>query len=464
MTRAESRPGSLMSMPDEQLATAAVSVVIADLEWTPDVAPAVMDRISRDAVAYPEQFDRRPRPPAQPPGGSQARSAKRTVGRLAVFGVLLLVMVALVLIAATANAVAADVDETRIDLVEVASGFDKPILVTHAGDGSGTLYVVEQTGRIWAQPADGSPAAPFLDLSADVAGGNERGLLGLAFHPDFGENERLFVNYTRGSDGATVISEFAAVGGLVDRATERQLLVIEQPYGNHNGGGLVFDAAGKLLIGTGDGGSGGDPQGNGQNPDSLLGKLLRIDVDSAETPYGIPDDNGFAATGAHRPEIHATGLRNPWRLTVDPLGGHVYIGDVGQNAYEEISVLPEGVGGQSFGWNDVEGPACFRDRCDLDAHTPPVLSYDHDQGCTVIGGHVYRGSEQPDLDGLYLYGDLCSGTIWGARASEMVAGSATSVPIGSMTGRLVSFGTDDAGELYAVDHGGRIFHIVAEAS
>jgi glucose/arabinose dehydrogenase len=381
-----------------------------------------------------------------------------------VFGVLLLVLVALVMVVATANGAEADLDDLRIELVEVASGFDQPILVTPANDGAGTRFVVEQSGRIWTLAADGSPGALLLDLSDDVAGANEQGLLGLAFHPDFGDNGRFFVNVTRRSDGATVISEFESIAGHADRASERRLMVIEQPFGNHNGGALAFDAAGQLLLGPGDGGSGGDPQGNGQNPDSLLGKLLRIDVDSADAPYGIPQDNGFAATDAHRPEIHAKGLRNPWRLTVDPLGGHIYIGDVGQNKYEEISVLPGGMGGQSFGWSDVEGPECFRDGCDLDAHTPPVLSYDHDQGCTVIGGHVYRGSEQPGLEGVYLFGDLCSGTIWGASASEMVAGAATAAPIGNMDGTLVSFGTDEAGELYAVDHGGRIFHLVTEAS
>ena len=322
--------------------------------------------------------------------------------------------------------------------------------------------MVEQGGRIWAIDADGTRAAePFLDLSDSVSTSFEQGLLGLAFHPDFAANGRFYVNYTRAGDGATVVSELTAVGDAADRPSERQLLLIEQPFANHNGGHLAFDAAGMLLIGTGDGGSGGDPLGAGQDPASLLGKLLRIDVDGGE-PYGIPSDNGFADDDAYRPEIHSSGLRNPWRFSVDPIGGHIYIGDVGQGAFEEISVAPAGRGGQSFGWNEVEGPECFTDGCDLEAHTPPAISYGRDDGCSIVGGHVYRGSEQPGLDGVYLFGDYCSGTIWAADAAEIVAGEAAAVPIGAIDGTLVSFGVDERGELYAVDQGGRILHVVTE--
>jgi glucose/arabinose dehydrogenase len=356
---------------------------------------------------------------------------------------------------------AGDLDTLAIDLVPVADAFDAPVFVTAAPDGSGRLYVVEQAGRIRIVDADGVSAdTPFLDLRDDVLAGGEQGLLGLAFHPDYVDNGRLFVNYTRGGDGFTVISEFVAVDGVVDRASERQLLVIEQPFANHNGGMVAFDTAGMLLIGTGDGGSGGDPFGAGQDPGVLLGKLLRIDVDSDEA-YGIPADNGFVDSEVHRPEIHATGLRNPWRFSVDPEGGHIYVGDVGQGAWEEISVLPGGIGGQNFGWNAVEGPACFLEGCVLDAYTPPVLNYSHDEGCSVVGGYTYRGSAQPALEGIYFYGDYCSGTIWAAAADEMLAGEATAVPVHSFEGRLVSFGVDEAGELYAVDSDGRILRIVA---
>jgi glucose/arabinose dehydrogenase len=259
-----------------------------------------------------------------------------------------------------------------------------------------------------------------------------------------------------------VVSELTAVGVAADRSSERQLLLIEQPFANHNGGHLAFDAAGMLLIGTGDGGGGGDPLGSGQDPETLLGKLLRIDVDGGE-PYGIPSNNGFADDEAYRPEIHSSGLRNPWRFSVDPVGGHIYIGDVGQGRFEEISVAPRGRGGQSFGWNEVEGPVCFVDGCDLEAHTPPALSYTHEEGCSVVGGHVYRGTEQPALEGVYVFGDFCSEVIWGTTADDLVANQALAVPIGAIDGTLVSFGVDERGELYAVDQGGRILHVVTEA-
>jgi glucose/arabinose dehydrogenase len=356
---------------------------------------------------------------------------------------------------------AADVDGLEIGLVPVADGFDQPVFVTAAAGDPDRLYVVEQPGRIRVIGPDGATAsAPFLDLGAAVQTGGERGLLGLAFHPRYADNGRFYVNYTRAPDGATVVSEFSTADGLADRASERELLVIEQPFPNHNGGMIAFDAAGMLLVGTGDGGAGGDPLGAGQDPDTLLGKLLRIDVDSGD-PYGIPADNGFAESDRHRPEIHATGLRNPWRFSVDSEGGHVYIGDVGQGQWEEVSLLPAGAGGLNLGWNAMEGPECFEGDCDAAAYTLPVLSYDHGQGCSIVGGYVYRGSAQPDLAGVYLYGDYCSGTIWAAAADEMLAGEAQAVPVAEFPGRLVSFGVDGAGELYAVDQGGRILRVVA---
>jgi glucose/arabinose dehydrogenase len=376
----------------------------------------------------------------------------------------LVVMAALALVAVTADATraTADLDRLAIDMVPLVEGFDQPVFVTATPDGSDELYVVEQTGRVRIVGADRVTAdTPFLDLSADVMFGGERGLLGLAFHPAFADNGRLFVNYTRAGDGATVIAEFSAVDGRADRASERQLLVIDQPFANHNGGMIGFDAAGMLLIGTGDGGSGGDPLGAAQDPGLLLGKLLRIDVDGGE-PYDIPADNGFVDSDTHRPEIHATGLRNPWRFSIDPEGGHVYIGDVGQGGWEEVNVLPRGAGGLNFGWNLMEGPECYLEGCDPSAYTPPVLSYSHDEGCSIIGGHAYRGTAQPSLVGIYLFGDYCSGTIWAAVADEMVTGAAHAVPVLSFDGRLVSFGEDQAGELYAVDQAGRILHLVAD--
>jgi glucose/arabinose dehydrogenase len=375
----------------------------------------------------------------------------------------LLVLVSMALVAGTADTTraTADLPTLTVELVPVADGLNEPVFVTAAPGEPGRLYVVEQAGLIRVVGADGVTAdTPLLDLTAAVTFGGEQGLLGLAFHPDYADNGRFFVDYTRAPDGATVISQFNAVDGVADPASERQLLVIEQPFDNHNGGMIAFDATGMLLIGTGDGGSGGDPFGAGQDPGVLLGKLLRIDVDGGE-PYGIPPDNGFVDSDAHRPEIHATGLRNPWRFSVDPEGGHVYIGDVGQGAWEEVSVLPGGAGGLNFGWNAVEGPDCFLEGCNVSAYTAPVLSYGHDEGCSIVGGYTYRGTAQPALEGIYLFGDYCSGTIWAAVADEMLAGEAQAVRVASFDGRLVSFGVDEVGELYAVDKEGRILHVVA---
>jgi glucose/arabinose dehydrogenase len=467
----ESRPGSLSGLTDDELGPLAVSLAVADVKWVPDVVPAVMDRISRDAVAYPEQFDRRPAAgaptgPAVPPG----RSTGRMLGRVLVIGVVAVILLALALVVATVNtaraAGATDVDLEAVDLdfELVAGGFDEPVFVTSAGDGSGELYVVEQTGRIRVIAPDGSiRPEPFLDLSDSVSVAYEQGLLGLAFHPDYAADGRLFVDYTRSGDGATVVSELRAVDGAVDRTSERELLVIEQPFANHNGGMLAFDGAGYLLIGTGDGGSGGDPLGAGQDPTTLLGKLLRIDVDDAEgaEPYAIPADNGFVDDPAYRPEIHAVGLRNPWRFSVDPLGGHIYIGDVGQGAYEEVSVMPAGAGGQSFGWNVMEGPVCFSDDCQAREHVPPAISYPREGGCSVIGGYVYRGAVSDALAGVYVYGDYCTGLVWGADAAEMLEGPVEPTLLARFDGTLVSFGVDDAGEVYAVDQGGNILHLIA---
>jgi glucose/arabinose dehydrogenase len=462
----ENRPGSVTGMSDDELGNLAVALYLSELQWSPDEAPAVLDRISRDAVAYPDQFDRRPPPPTvQEADAHNGRSTGRTITRLLIFGVILAVVVAVVFVAAssgTARAAGADLDSISVSLHLVADDLDKPVLVTSAGDDSGRLYIVEQTGRVRIiDPAGSLLADPFLDLSSSISSGFERGLLGLAFHPAFDANGRIFVNYTRAQDGATVVSELSATTASADPESERELLVIEQPFGNHNGGNVVFDADGHLLVGMGDGGSGGDPQGNGQNPSTLLGKLLRLDVDAGQ-PYAIPADNGFAASDAHRPEIHAKGLRNPWRFSVDPEGGHVYIGDVGESEWEEISVLPAGIGGLNFGWSEMEGPVCLRGECDRAAYVAPALSYGRDAGCSIVGGHAYRGSSQPALVGVYLFGDFCSGRIWGALADDLVSGAAAARQLGTLDGSLSSFGVDDAGEIYAVDLDGRIYRVIVE--
>lgn len=463
----KSRPGSLSALSDDGLGTIAVSLAVAEVTWTPDVAPAVIDRIARDAVAYPDHFDRRPIHPGEMPAWRRGEaSAGRSLVRVAILALVAALVLVVVYVVATttpAGGGASDAGGLAIGLEPVADGLDGPIYVTSAGDGSDRLYVIEQAGRIRTVEPDGSVSAdPFLDLSSEVVTSYEQGLLGLAFHPDFATNGRFYVDYTRAGDGATVISELVASAGVADPGSERQLLVIEQPFTNHNGGMLAFDADGYLLIGMGDGGGGGDPLGSGQDPGALLGKLLRIDVDGGE-PYGIPPDNGYVDSAEHRPEIHAMGLRNPWRFSVDAEGGHIYIGDVGQGSWEEIDVLPDGSGGVDFGWNQLEGRECFVSGCDPDAHTSPAIVYGRDQGCTVVGGYAYRGTRQPTLVGRYIFGDYCSGRIWAAGAADLLEGAAEVVEVGRMDGTLVSFGVDEGGEIYAVDQGGRILHVVGEA-
>ncbi len=304
--------------------------------------------------------------------------------------------------------------------------------------------------------------APFLDISDRVVSGGEQGLLGLALHPGYAQNGRLFVDYTRAGDGATVISEFHESGGVADPASERILLTIPQPYPNHNGGMVAFDATGKLLIGMGDGGSADDPLGNGQNRGVLLAKILRIDVDGAR-PYAIPADNPFVGVSGTSPEIWDIGLRNPWRFSFDRVTGDLFIGDVGQDTWEEIDAEPAGAGGRNYGWSIMEGTHCFRHAGCLQTDlTPPVTDYNHSLGCAVTGGYVYRGAAFPDLSGGYVYGDYCSGTIWALSAADAIAtGSATPTVVGHAGFSVSSFGQDDAGELYVVDLGGRVLKVTA---
>lgn len=351
-----------------------------------------------------------------------------------------------------------------ITLEPFADGLEDPVFAGGDGTDGGILYVVEQPGRIRTIDREGTLApSPFLDIRDRVVAGGEQGLLGLAFHPGYASNGRLFVDYTRQQDGATVVSELTATVGVAAPGSERILLTIPQPYPNHNGGMLAFDASGRLLIGMGDGGGGGDPDGNGQDRGSLLGKLLRIDVDG-RPPYEIPADNPFPRDTGTRPEIWTLGMRNPWRFSVDPLTGDVFIGDVGQGDWEELDVVPAGTSGQDFGWNIMEGPVCYgASTCDQTGLTLPVWSISHAEGdCSVVGGYVYRGAAYPELTGGYLFGDYCSGHIRVAPAALAVgSGSVAAEDVATLDGRLVAFGQDDAGELYAVDHGGRILRIVA---
>jgi glucose/arabinose dehydrogenase len=360
--------------------------------------------------------------------------------------------------------------DLALDLTPVAAGLDGPVLLLGAGDGSGERYLVEQPGLILRMTADGAlDPTPFLDIRDRVLSLRERGLLGLAFHPDFAEDRRFYVLYSRRTDGATSISEFTAgQDGLAQPGTERALLVIPQFSTMHKGGMIAFDTDGKLLIGIGDGSTGNDPQGQALDPASLLGKLLRIDVDRGY-PYLAPTDNGFAGDPGARPEVQAIGLRNPWRFSVDGLTGDVYIGDVGQAAFEEIDVLRRGASRVSFGWADMEGNDCFYGRpCDPSAHQAPAVSYAHDDGgagrCAVVGGFAYRGASGTMPAGTYLYADYCSGSIWAVPVEQLLSGPAQPTIVGhvpSDMGHVQSFGQDDAGELYLLTDAGLVLAIEA---
>jgi glucose/arabinose dehydrogenase len=355
---------------------------------------------------------------------------------------------AVVIFAATAAAGAAWPD---IELVEVAGGFDDPVHLNHAGDGSGRLFVVEQAGVIRLVDGGVPLEEPFLDISDRVSCCGERGLLSVAFPPGYSTTGSFYVNYTDGG-GATVVSRFLLDNdpNRADPASERQLLVIGQPFANHNGGQIAFGPDGFLYIGTGDGGSAGDPLNSGQEPLSLLGKMLRIDVESGEQPYAIPDSNPFAFSGSHLPEIWALGLRNPWRFSFDRATGDLYIADVGQNRYEEVHHQPAASeGGENYGWRILEGSHCFNPNpCDPEGLELPVFEYEHSLGCSITGGHVSRYAHSPRLAGIYLFGDYCSGRIWGLRQeggdwqSELLADTALAIS---------SFGEDEAGRIYVLD-------------
>jgi glucose/arabinose dehydrogenase len=358
-----------------------------------------------------------------------------------------------------------------ITLRRVAEGFESPLGVTGAGDGRRWLYVVEQDGRIRLFRDGAIAETPFLDVSDRTEGGGEQGLLGLAFHPRYEKNRRLFVNYTD-LNGDTVIAEYRRARGdpaKARRGTERVLLTVDQPFPNHNGGALAFGPDGMLYVALGDGGSGGDPQNNGQRTDTLLGKILRIDVSSRATPYEIPDDNPFAGSPTARGEIWDYGLRNPWRMSFDRGTGALWIADVGQGEWEEVNREPAGSsGGVNYGWRVKEGRDCYPagEECEvtgglLDEMTDPLAVYSHDLGCSVTGGHVYRGRAFPDLTGNYFFGDYCSGRIWAVAAE----GAARQEPVELLDTDLSisSFGEDDRGEVYVTDlAGGGLYRLRAE--
>ena len=323
---------------------------------------------------------------------------------------------------ASASATGAfDAARVVVNVTVAVTGLDHPVDVTNAADGSGRLFVVEQAGRIRIVRDGALVDRPFLDITSKVSSGGERGLLGLAFHPGFPTDPRFFVDYTD-LDGNTVVAAYrvsATDPDVADPASEDVLLHVDQPFPNHNGGAVVFGPDGMLYIAFGDGGSGGDPMGNGQRLDTLLAKILRIEVDQppgygSTAHYSIPAGNPFVGQAGKLPEIWLYGLRNPWRMRFDRATGDLWIGDVGQSAWEEIDVARAGVSGLDFGWNRTEGFHCYSPPtgCDQTGLTPPVAEYGHDLGCAVIGGVVVRDPRQGRLDGRYLFGDSCSDNLW----------------------------------------------------
>ena len=363
---------------------------------------------------------------------------------------------------------APDLSAVAVNLEPLVENLEQPLFVTHAGDGSGRLLIVEKVGRIRIVEDGKLLDTPFLDISAKVSLSSEQGLLGLAFTPDYPNSGTFYVNYTN-KIGDTVIARFAVSSGdpnQADPASELPILQLDQPAPNHNGGMLAFGPDGYLWIGMGDGGAANDRFGNGQNPQTLLAKLLRINVNSdPDEPYTIPPDNPWVTADWNgqdvRNEIWAVGLRNPWRWSFDRQTHDLWIADVGQNMIEEINVVPNApaTGGLNFGWPIMEGKSCFQtENCDQTGLTLPVTDYRHEGNCSVTGGYVYRGGAHPAWNGVYFYGDYCSGRIWALAPDG--SGGWTTLQLAQFPIALSSFGEDEAGELYVTDlYGGTVYRM-----
>ncbi len=346
--------------------------------------------------------------------------------------------------------------------------FTRPVDFQHAGDNSARLFVVEQRGviTVFQNDEEVKEKTEFLNLESKVDdSGNEEGLLGLAFHPEYESNGYFYVNYTASNPDRTVISRFSVTSTnpeQADASSELVLLEFDQPYSNHNGGQISFGPDGYLYIAVGDGGSGGDPQGNGQNRKTLLGSILRIDVNkqNGTVNYSIPEDNPFANNSeGYREEIYAYGLRNPWRFSFDSSNGDLWTGDVGQNKYEEIDIIKKG---GNYGWNSMEGFHCYNSSdCTTEGLEMPIWEYDRSRGdISVTGGFVYRGSAIPDLVGKYIYADYVSGRIWSLEAIQQ--DSPINTELIDTDFPISSFGTDQNQELYICGFDGRIYILVQE--
>lgn len=351
-----------------------------------------------------------------------------------------------------------------VRLEEMVSGLERPVDIASPPDDD-RLFVLEQPGRIRIIRDGEVLPEPFLDITSRVgSSGNEQGLLGIAFHPDYRSNGHFYINFTD-TDGDTRVERYRVSAANPDRAdagSAHFIIGYDQPHRNHNGGQLLFGPDGMLYIPSGDGGSGGDPDGHGQNLQSLLGKMLRIDVDGGD-PYAIPGDNPFVGRSDVRPEIWAYGLRNPWRVAFDGPENLLYIADVGQNAYEEISVVPADEGGLNFGWNIMEGNHCFEPRilCSRDGLVLPVVEYPRSQGISITGGYVYRGAAIPELRGRYLYADF--GQSW-IRALRYEGGAPQDDSELEMEGvpRITTFGVDRHGEMYVATLTGTVYKFVPD--
>lgn len=351
----------------------------------------------------------------------------------------------------------------------VASGLTRPVAVTHANDGSGRIFIVLQDGQIRIRNSAGQLLAqPFLDINALVSCCGERGLLSMAFHPQYGTNGFFFVNYTN-NQGNTVIARYSVSldPNIADPLSRKVIMTVAQPFPNHNGGQIQFGPNdGYLYIGMGDGGSAGDPGNRAQNLRTLLGKMLRIDVDSTtgNKAYAIPPTNPFVGVLNVRPEIWSRGLRNPWRFSFDRATGALFLGDVGQGSWEEIDFQGAGSrGGENYGWRRMEGRHCYNppSGCQTGTLKVPILEYSHAAGCSVTGGYRYRGTGIPSLAGRYIFGDYCSGRIWGASFQSGIGWRRSLLHHSNF--RISALGEDEAGEIYVVDHNGAVYRIVGIA-
>ena len=371
----------------------------------------------------------------------------------------------------------------------VSDGFKKPVFVISYPTDASILYVVEQAGKVIVLDSGQKKSKPFFNINKRVVNpfrpGDERGLLGFAFHPDYENNKKFYINYID-NDGHTIVSEFIAQSKYkADHNSERVLLKLEQPYGNHNGGHIEFGNDGYLYIAIGDGGAAGDPLDSGQDLTSLFGKVIRIDINGS--PYSIPKSNPFYGIKNAREEIWAWGLRNVWRFSFDKKTGDIYYGDVGQNKWEEVNFEPaSSSGGNNYGWRQMEASYCFepKENCKRDGMVLPIIEYPNDayhpafalgrknqlnvEGCSVTGGYVYRGKKLKGFEGVYFFGDYCSGNIWSFKVKDGKANAfknrteEINIADGEFTNYISSFGQDADGEIYIVDYNGAVYKIIAK--